>query len=185
MPLPPILCPWRIFILYSEVKATQVVSGSLQPHGLYSPWNSPGQILEWVAFPFSRKSSQPRDWTPVSCTAGRFFTSWATGKPWNNGAGSLSHLQRIFPTQDLNPGRLQCRRILYQLSYQGTTREAPGFGKLPAIIAPFLQDQSHSIFELLSSISLWPLLPLSHHRLWLQPSISLFKNPVIVLHLPG
>ena len=24
---------------------------SLQPHGLYSPWNSPGQILEWVAFP--------------------------------------------------------------------------------------------------------------------------------------
>ena len=38
-------------------------------------------ILEWVAFPFSRGSSQPRDWTQVSCVAGRFFTSWATGKP--------------------------------------------------------------------------------------------------------
>ena len=36
------------------------------------------RILEWVAFPFSRGSSQPRDWTQVSCTAGRFFTSWAT-----------------------------------------------------------------------------------------------------------
>ena len=36
---------------------------TLWPHGLYSPWNSPGRILEWVAFPFSRGSSQPRDWT--------------------------------------------------------------------------------------------------------------------------
>ena len=37
------------------------------------------RMLEWVAFPFSRESSQPRDWTQVSYIAGRFFTSWATG----------------------------------------------------------------------------------------------------------
>ena len=36
------------------------------------------RILEWLAFPFSRGSSQPRDRTQVSCIAGRFFTSWAT-----------------------------------------------------------------------------------------------------------
>ena len=82
-------------------ESLSVVSDSLQPHGLYSPWNSPGQntgvgslsflkgtlptqgsnpgllhcrwilyqlshkgsprILEWVAFPFSRGSTQPRD----------------------------------------------------------------------------------------------------------------------------
>ena len=36
------------------------------------------RILEWVAFPFSRGSSQPRDQTQVSCIAGGFFTSWAT-----------------------------------------------------------------------------------------------------------
>ena len=36
------------------------------------------RILEWVAFPFSRESSQPRDWTQVSSIAGRFCTSWAT-----------------------------------------------------------------------------------------------------------
>ena len=36
------------------------------------------RILEWVAFPFSRGSSQPRDRTQVSCIAGGFFTSWAT-----------------------------------------------------------------------------------------------------------
>ena len=38
------------------------------------------RILEWVAIAFSRGSSQPRDQTRVSCTAGRFFTDWATGK---------------------------------------------------------------------------------------------------------
>ena len=36
------------------------------------------RILQWVAIPFSRGSSQPRDWTEVSCTAGEFFTVWAT-----------------------------------------------------------------------------------------------------------
>ena len=36
------------------------------------------RILEWVAVPFSRGSSQPRDQTQVSCIASRFFTSWAT-----------------------------------------------------------------------------------------------------------
>ena len=36
------------------------------------------RILEWVTFPFSRGSSQPRDRTQVSRSAGRFFTSWAT-----------------------------------------------------------------------------------------------------------
>ena len=36
------------------------------------------RIPEWVAIPFSRRSSQPRDWTQVSRIAGRFFTIWAT-----------------------------------------------------------------------------------------------------------
>ena len=36
------------------------------------------RILEWVAIFFSRESSQPRNQTPVSCIAGRFFTNWAT-----------------------------------------------------------------------------------------------------------
>ena len=93
------------------------MSNSLQPQGLYSPWNSPSQdtgvgclsllqgispthgldpglphcrrilyqqshresprILEWVAYPFSRGSSRPRNQTGVSCIASRFFTNWA------------------------------------------------------------------------------------------------------------
>ena len=37
---------------------------------------SPG-ILDWVAYSFSSGSSQPRNWTGVSCIASRFFTNWA------------------------------------------------------------------------------------------------------------
>ena len=42
-------------------------------------------------------------------------------KPKNTGVVSLSLLQQIFPTQQLNQGLLNCRWILYQLSYQGET----------------------------------------------------------------
>ena len=34
-----------------------------------------GRILEWVAYPFSRGSSQPRNQTRVSCITGGFFTN--------------------------------------------------------------------------------------------------------------
>ena len=38
------------------------------------------RILKWVAIPFSRETSQPRDQTQISHTAGRFFTVWTTRK---------------------------------------------------------------------------------------------------------
>ena len=42
------------------------------------------RILEWVPYPFSRGSSQPRDWTQVFHIAGGFFTRWATREaPWS------------------------------------------------------------------------------------------------------
>ena len=58
-------------------------------HSLWPPWTVACQappsmgtlhtrILEWVAMPSSRGSSQPRDWTRVFRIAGRFFTVWAT-----------------------------------------------------------------------------------------------------------
>ena len=40
------------------------------------------------------------------------------GKPNNTGVCSLSLLQEIFPTQELNQNLLHCRQILYQLSYR-------------------------------------------------------------------
>ena len=104
--------------LDGQSESHSVMSDPLWPHGLYSPWNSPGQntgvgchslfqgifptqgsnpgllhcrwilyqlshqgsprILEWVAYPFSRGSSQPRNQTRLSCIAGGLFTRWAT-----------------------------------------------------------------------------------------------------------
>ena len=54
------------------------MSNSLQPQGL--PGILQARIQEGVAFAFSRGSSQPRDRAQVSCVAGGFFTSWATGE---------------------------------------------------------------------------------------------------------
>ena len=48
------------------------------PPGFFVHGISQARILEWVAIPFSRGSSWPRDRTQVSCIAGRFFTIWAT-----------------------------------------------------------------------------------------------------------
>ena len=87
---------------------------------LWTPgWVLQARTLEWIAVPFPRGSSQPRDLTQVSCIAGGFFTSWATREAQEYWSGGLSLLQQIFLTQESNQGLLQCRWILYQLRYQG------------------------------------------------------------------
>ena len=78
------------------------------------------RILEWVAFPFSGASSQPRDQTPA--LQADSLPTQPPGKPKNTGVGSLSLLQGIFQTQESNWGLLHCRHILYQLSYQGSPK---------------------------------------------------------------
>ena len=60
------------------------MSTSLQPHGLYSPWNFPGQNTGVGSLSLLQGSSQPRDQTQVSHIAGGFFTSWATSKALRN-----------------------------------------------------------------------------------------------------
>ena len=50
-----------------------VTSWTVAHHGILQ-----ARVLEWVDIPFSRRSSQPRDQTQVSCIAGGFFTIWAT-----------------------------------------------------------------------------------------------------------
>ena len=56
-------------------ESCSVMSNSLGPHGLYSPWNSPGQNTRVGTIPLSRGSSQPKYRTQVSYIAGEFFTS--------------------------------------------------------------------------------------------------------------
>ena len=68
------------FVKWKKVKVNVVQSCLIlcnpmdyKVHGILQ-----ARILEWVAFPFSRGSSQPGTRTQVSCIAGEFFTSWTT-----------------------------------------------------------------------------------------------------------
>ena len=102
-----------------------VVSDSLGPHGLQSarllyPWIFSRQEY-WSRFPCPLPGDLPnpgiKPRSPklqVDC-----LPSEPPGKPKNTGMGSLSVLQGILLTQELNWGLLHCRRILYQLNYQG------------------------------------------------------------------
>ena len=64
---PAIHWNWKWF------SCVQLLSDSMDytVHGILQ-----ARILDWVAFPFSSRSSQPRNWTRVFCIAGRFFTNW-------------------------------------------------------------------------------------------------------------
>ena len=78
---------------WSELKIPKLCPTLWNPID-YSPWNYLDQntgvgclcllqgifprILEWIAIPFSRGYSQPRDWNQVSCITGGFFTFWVT-----------------------------------------------------------------------------------------------------------
>ena len=89
-------CPWHTACMLVKVKvkllsrvrlfatpwtvACQALR-SLSVQGIFQ-----ARVLEWIAISFSRGSSQPRDWTRVSHTAGRRFTIWASRgrefSPW-------------------------------------------------------------------------------------------------------
>ena len=58
------------------------------------------RILEWVAVPFSKGSSQPRDRTQVFSSAGGFFTSWATNNPFHKDMILILVLEGVFVTFD-------------------------------------------------------------------------------------
>ena len=88
-----------------------VVSDSLQPYGLYSPWNSPGQNTRVGSCSLLQGIFPTWGSNPGLLHCRRFFTSWALGKPKNTGVGSLSLLQQIFLTQESNRGLLHCRWI--------------------------------------------------------------------------
>ena len=111
----------KTFNSYHERKVkVKVVHSCLTqtPHGLFSPWHSPGQN-NWSGKLFLSPGDLPNPGIePRSPTLQvDSLPAESSGKPKNTGVCSLSLLQRIFPTQESNRGLLHCRQILYQLSY--------------------------------------------------------------------
>ena len=113
----------------SESENHSVMSDSLQPHGLYSPWNSPGQNTEVGSLSLLQGIFPTQGSNPglPHCRQILYQLSHK-GSPRILRVGSPSLLQQIFPTQELNQGLLNCRWILYQLNYQGnwTIKKAEG-----------------------------------------------------------
>ena len=58
------------------------------------------RILDWVAMPSSRGTSRPTNQTSVSCTAGRFFTSWATQEAGGSDGKEINYtsMKKVFFT---------------------------------------------------------------------------------------
>ena len=112
----------RRLLLYTcyAVLGRSGVSDSLRPCGLQPtrplcPWGLSRQEY-WGRFP----CPPPGD-LPNPGVESRSPALQADSSPFEQpGVGSLSLLQQIFQTQGLNQGLLHCRRILYQLSYQGS-----------------------------------------------------------------
>ena len=135
-PLSYIICFFLDYLLYLDMSFYSILVLVAQSCPTlcdpmdYSPLGSSvrgvlqARVLEWVAIPFSRGSSQLRDQTQFSYTGRQILyrVSQCLIKPWNSpgkntGMGSHSLLQGIFPTRGLNPSLLHCRQILYHLSH--------------------------------------------------------------------
>ena len=104
-----------------ESENLSVVSDSLQPHGLYTPWSSPGQntgagSLSLLQGIFPTQGSNPGILTLQVDS----LPAEPQAKPKSTGVGTLSLLQGIFLTPESNQGLLHSRQILYQLNYEGS-----------------------------------------------------------------
>ena len=78
-----------------------VMSSSLRPYGLYSPWNSPGQNTGVGSLSLFQGIFTTQGWNPGLPHCRRIFLpAEPKGKAKITGVGSLSLLQRIFPTQN-------------------------------------------------------------------------------------
>ena len=93
---------------HGESESFSVTSDSSTPRILQSMEFS--RILDWVAFPFSRGSSQPRNRTRVSYIAGGFFTNWAIREAHER--DKIIQMKSFF-----SPVNLQAEEISYKDGY--------------------------------------------------------------------
>ena len=123
-----------------ESVSCSVMSSSLRPMDCSLPGFSvhgilQARLLEWLAIPFSRGSSQPWDWTQTSCTEGSFYTIWTTREAqrlirvnvyW---AFPVSHCGECLTWRSLGPASLwgiYCCHLQIQVGKLGLTQVVPG-----------------------------------------------------------
>ena len=99
-------------LVMGENESRSVMSDSLRSHGLYSPWNSPGQNtgennLSFLQGIFPTQGQNPH--CRSSTLKADSIPAEPQRKPKNTGVGSLSLLHWIFQIQEVNWGLLHCR----------------------------------------------------------------------------
>ena len=105
-----------------RVKVFQSCSTLWDPMDYTVNENLQSRILEWVVFPFSRGSTQPRNWTQVSYIADGFFTIWTTREDLNFNLRDLNQWFNYFSSHSLLIfTRVQTsyyfNRIIYSVCY--------------------------------------------------------------------
>ena len=96
-----------------------VVSNSLQPHGLYSPWNSPGQNTGVASLSLLQGIFPTQGSNPGLLHCRQILYQLNTREAKNTGVDSLSLLQWIFPTQESNQGLLHWGGIFTNWALRG------------------------------------------------------------------
>ena len=105
------------------------------------------RILEWVAFPFSRGYSQPRDQTQVSYIAGRFFTSWVTREAHRCERWTIKKTERW----KIDAFNLWCCKRLLRVPW---TVKPSTLGHFPRAINP--EYSLERLILKLKPLTLWP-----------------------------
>ena len=125
--LPSIFPSIRVFssevTLHISQFSHSVMSDTLRPHGLYMSMAF-SRPAYWSRQPFPSPGDLPNPGIKPRSPAlqADSLPAKPPGKPKKTGVGSLTLLQLIFLTQELNWGLLHCKWILYQLSYEGNPR---------------------------------------------------------------
>ena len=120
----------------SKSESHSVVSDSLQPHRLYSPWILQARILEWVACHFFRGSSRPRDRTQASRTQVASLPAEPPGSPGRE-EGTCSSLGPLLGPRAghaltgscTSHGSLQPEAMPLLASFSGWVEECDSFNK--------------------------------------------------------
>ena len=170
-------------VKWSESRS--VISDSLQPHELYSPWYSPGKNTAEGSLSLLQRIYPTSDRTKVSCIAGGFFTSWATRE-------DTRQTQRLYPISDEHWTKLFVWRLGPEGHYVGHIESRTKKEKKNCKLSLF-----PSLFPLSRQLALGMLWPTKcsgdGHPGFLSPSLQapgnfcfcIFVMPTLVIKPPG
>ena len=119
-----------ILNLSEKSESLSVLSNSLRPHELFSPWNSPGQNTGVGSLSLLQRVFPTRDQTQVSRIAGGLFTSWDTREAQEHQSGCPILAPGDLPDPGIEPGSPALEvESLPRVMREAQEREAMGFYK--------------------------------------------------------